>query len=244
MDSQLFRNIERRARAHIISPIVRNIQRNFWGLVKLFIDKKPKKSIELLNEIFLWKRIAIIWNSPILEDSWLWAQIDNYDIVIRFNRGICDTYLDEEHTWSKTDFWTCGALDSLLAKNVRKQLQVSNSRIQILVPLQYDWEQDKNFNMVALELLSPYKDLEKFYMNSDFMEQAIRQLWREPSSWFVIIKYLLTYMNPSEIGLYWFSFSSNNRISGETYSTQHNFDREQQLVMDWVEKHNHLTFHN
>lgn len=242
MPSERLRDIEWRIRARIVSPIVTKIQENFWGLVWLFLNDRPANSIEELENIFSWKKIAIVWNSPALGNTRLWKKIDSYDVVIRFNRWILKEFLDVENTWKKIDFWTVWALDSLTLPSIRKQVKSIQDKVEIIVPLPYlsPGQNKKNLNIAMLECLSPYSNLSKFYIDDYIYKAACLQIWSEPSSGFLIIMHILTQTTPKEIWLYWFSFSSHNRIAGESYSLQHNFTKEEEIVRWWVKQRKRL----
>lgn len=226
------RDLNRKLRSKIINPTVWKLQNYFWNFVRYLIGSNEIKSLDQLSELFNWKSIAIVWNSPCLETSWLWSKIDNYDIVVRFNRWILTSELDSENTWVKTDIWSTWMLDTLVSLNVINQISRTTFNINMLIPFPYEKNNYKGtaFNIAILEKLSPYRAHNKFYMSPSFYDDIYEEVWSEPSSWFILIKYISEKMMPSKIWIFWFTFSSNNRITWETYSDQHDFWKEEGII--------------
>jgi len=242
MRKEIIKDIEWKVRSYFISPLVESAQRNFWNIVRRFLDNAPNGDIEELKSFFSWKKIAIVWNSPILEKSGFWEEIDSHDIVIRFNRGILEKSLDSKNTGRKIDFWVVWALDTLMSFAIKKQVKSVKEKVSILAPMPYSQTAIKalDFNIWILELTPPYDIMEKKYMELELYEYGYSLIWAVPSSWFLMIAYLLNHTSPQEIALYWFSFSSNNRISWETYSSQHNFSKEEEIIKWWMKKDKRL----
>lgn len=243
MTSEALRSIERKFRSRCINPLICGLQDFLGNYIRWIIDHAEIHKVDELNELFKWKRVAIVWNSPVLENSWLWEDIDNYDVVIRFNRWILDANLDKDNTWLKTTFWSTWALDTLLSFNVKRQIQSVKDKILMLIPIPYEENDFKavNFNIALLELLKPYKSQDKFYMDLGVYEAACMQVWALPTSWYLVIKYVLEKTVASEIWLFWFSFSSHNRIVWETYAPKHDFKTEEKIVRQLVNDNDRLT---
>ena len=237
------RDIEWKTRSKVINPIVWKLQDCFWDNVRFLIDSNKIKSSNELAELFNWKSIAIIWNAPYLEKSWLWIEIDNYDIVIRFNRWILEDLLDIENTWIKTDIWSTWMLDTLTSIDIKKQIKQTSSNINMLIPFPYEKNNCRSvgFNIAMLELLFPYKIHNKFYMDSSFYDKIYKEIWSEPSSWFIVIKYILEQMIVSKIWLFWFTFSSDNRITWNTYANQHDFSKEEEIIKELINNNEKIS---
>lgn len=235
-----FKCLERKLRAKLIYPLIDEIQKNYWEKIKKYIDSDNIKSTNELLNIFKNKRVAIIWNSPIIENSWYWEKIDDFDIVIRFNRWILDNKLNSRDTWLRTDIWCTWALDTLTSSEVRKQIMRTTKKIDMIVPFPFEKSEykDNALNLYFLEkaLLYPYKDLNKFYLDFDLFYKVSQSIVWEPTSGFSIIHYILEHTEALEIWLFWFSFSDENRICWKSYATQHNFSKESEIINDLIQK--------
>lgn len=236
------RSIEWQIRSNVIHPIVWKMQEIFWNYFRLLIDDDNIKTLKDLSQSFNEKKVAIVWNSPQLEESWQWKKIDSYDIVIRFNKWILNNKLDSINTWLKCDFWSTWMLDTLTSINVSNQIKRTKWKLNMLIPFPYDVSNWRSvwFNIAMIELFSPYKQHPKYYLPLDFYNNLYESLESEPSSWFTLIKYIAEETSCSEIWLFWFWFSDNNRITWSTYAKQHNFKKEKILVNWFIEKYDNL----
>ena len=241
----IIKKLEWKFRKECIHPIINSIQNIIWDNIKKFIDSGSINNILELNDFFDSKRVAIVWNSPILNDSWFWEEIDNYDIVIRFNKWIINTDLNSENTWIKTDFWSTGSLDTITSNRVKKEINKIKKQIKVLVPYPYDkiYSMNRGLNIAILELTNTYKWVNKFYMDWDFYKKICNDVNAEASSWYSLVRYISECTPAKEVGLYWFSFSTDNRISWESYATLHNFEKEEEIIMSLVDNNDKVNFH-
>lgn len=240
------RNLKINARHKIGSPIARKVQRIFSHRILWVFYWNNFKNLSELKDLFSWKSIAVVWNSPILESSDYGEKIDSQDVVVRFNRWVMDNSLDSKSTWKRTDFWTTWALDVLLSPEVKKHTWNISNQVRLIVPFPHEEtpEIQKGINITLLETLSSYKKFLKYYTDKDLYTEAYKLIWKPPSSWFLIIFFLLQLDVKTQILLFGFSFSSHNRISWEHPETVHDFKREEDIVKAWIEEYPQLHLFN
>lgn len=199
-----------------------------WKIMDIIWDPQVNNFQEIYEvlEKVQWKKIAIIWNSPIIEKWNYWQNIDNYDVVIRINKWILEKYLDKETTGEKTDIWCTIALDTILSPKVFLQNIHSNSKKDIIIP-----HNVKSMRFKYIILRSLYKN-NTLQIPPDMIEEATHLLdGKIPSTWFMLLYLFLKYSHCKEIGLFGFSFSDFNRINNcKSHSDTHNFEKEKEVV--------------
>lgn len=90
-----------------LEPLVKNMSSlTSWIVKKILVDKDKVNYLTELLKSFEWKSVAIVWNSPILNNNNYWKSIDNYDIIIRFNKWILENFLVKADTWLKTTLYS------------------------------------------------------------------------------------------------------------------------------------------
>ncbi len=213
-----------KTRKILAKPILKTINLILSRLNSIILNKENTNSIEELLKCFKWKKIAIIWNSPIIENSWYWDKIDSYDIVIRLNKWILNWFLEKKDTWIKTDLWATIALDTTLSPKVITQNIKSKQKVSMIIPY------DKN-DLKKLVLNILYKNPKSCISNVIFDEISNVLEWKTPSTWFIIIWLFLKYSECLEIWMFWFSFSDFNRINWcRSLTENHNFNLEEIIV--------------
>lgn len=215
-------------RNSIARPILKYVNQTVWKIIEILeieYDEDFNWISEILNNS-KWKKVAIVWNSPIIEDSNYWKTIDSYDIVIRLNKWILNKFLNKDNTWVKTDIWATVALDTTLSPNILLQNTITKRKLDIIIP--YD---TKEMKLKYLILKFLYKN-NKLNIPKSIIKEAYNIVnWATPSTWFMIIYLFLKYSECSDIWLFWFSFSDFNRINWcRSHTKSHNFAKEEEVV--------------
>ena len=181
-------------------------------------------------------RIAIVGNSPILLEKELGSEIDNHDIVVRFNRFITNGY--EKHTGKKVDYWVLSwywepQSDFYLNMDLSHILIAPrNSNIE-LSKKTFD-EKFKNkisFNDVTLINYDKYVKSIKKKLGTD----------KNPTTGFIGIEYFLQNFPDAEYDIYGFDFCKdpNNQHYFEHFenkSIYHEVDKEEKYFWDVLNK--------
>ena len=152
-------------------------------------------------------------------------EIDSHDYVLRFNRWVDSNHLNTNDTWIKTTHWSTWTLDTLTYYDLQQDIR---DRVKFIIPFAFQNSKYKNvwINTLLLNTKKWYKNTDKYYVDNLFYDSLHQELWSEPSSGFVFINYFLLKTAIEKISLYWFDFSTDNRITWNTYAKQHDFEKE------------------
>mgnify|MGYP005986412333 CR=1 FL=1 len=212
-------------RSNIIAPWIKIIQSLMWNNIQKIIKNSTNKDIDELLEISSNKSMAIVWNSPNLINKSFGREIDSHDYVLRFNRWVDSSHLNANETWIKTTHWSTWTLDTLTYYDLQQDIL---DRVKFIIPFAFQNSKYKNvwLNTLLLNTKKWYKNTDKYYVDNLFYDSLYQELWSEPSSGFVFINYFLLKTAIEKISLYWFDFSTDNRITWNTYAKQHDFEKE------------------
>lgn len=203
-----------------------------------------------MNEIWSNKRIALIWNSPNLDSTNYWKDIDSHDIVIRLNTWIIPKKLNKNTTWIKTDIWWTWALNAICNPDVVRELKSNKykfKKILLWIP-ETPYDDSMYFKYLYLIYLKLYNHDLYFTPDSLYYKLANEtSIWEErsfiPSTWFTFFMTLINYLNNNELSLYWFTFDTTHRILKEEINPAHNFEKEKEITLDIIEKNENITLY-
>lgn len=223
-----------------------------------FFSKKIVQSLDLKSHVDYIekmnienKRIAIVWNSPNLNNSNYWEEIDNHDIVFRLNSWIIKSSLSKEKTWLKTSIWWTWAISTLVHPNIWKEIDEMRWNTKEILLCRVDkpqWEQEYFYYLYTIFHKLRWFDL--YFTPSELYEELVKILskWANekniPSTWliFFILLSQLT-KNNNRLSVYGFTFSNEHRIMTPTKKFKHNFEEEKRIIMKIVDENKKIDFY-
>lgn len=218
---------------------ISSIRKGVWPLAKLWVRTIPAQNTasEHFTEIFKWKTVAIVWNSPILTHSWNGWGIDDHDLVIRMNAGIIWNTLNTEDTWVKTDIWATWTATTLVNPVIKDALSNISKELRAII-VSWPDNPSKYISWIS-QLFLFLRFLQNswvYYLPVDLYDQLIEELSEEiskisrPSTWFAVFKTLEWIEEIEAINLYGFTFNTDHRILEPAKNVSHNFRRESEYV--------------
>lgn len=94
-------------------------------------------------------------------------------------------------------------------------------------------------NILVLELLKPYKNLRKHYIDKEVYNSITTKIWKNytPSSGFVISDFVINHTDAYKVWLFGFDFTTLNRISWDSQNKTHNLDLEKESLLKSIKNH-------
>lgn len=192
------------------------------------ITRKSIKSEELLSAC-KGKTVAVVGNAQSLSNSDYGDQIDNYDVVIRFNsapipdaksHGRRTTFIATSFPISWELFETRGA-DGLIWAAPHKELQIPS------------WIYQNDVPCAILEQI--------------FLDSITHQLGKPATTGHLILRLLQKGNQYKEVGLFGFDFFSSatnsSHISTELAHKHHSYNVEKSWVQSWIREDKHVKYY-
>ena len=202
--------------------------------------------LSLLNN----SKIALVWNSPNLNYSEHWEDIDSYDNVIRLNSGIISDKLDSKTTWVKTSLWWIWVINAATHPEVSKEVMDNKSKYKnILLWLSDNLSDHRNAFYKLYMLLIKFRKHRLYYMPDKLYKELIDQVskwtWKKyiPSTWFVFFNLLYNYVWFKRLDLYGFTFSTKHRILSPSILDDHNFQKEKEIIEEIVAREGNIKIY-
>jgi len=167
-----------------------------------------RTDLRKIEEIMRGKRVAIVGNSLSSLSTNYGAEIDKYDVVIRFNRGFI----------------------------TKPEAQGTKTSILILACELSQREIDSYHAKFVINRLPLYKNPVRYTFTNAFIKDISRGLDARCSSGMMAIEWCLR-CRPRSIDLYGFDwYSTPTFYNPKDYVTQHNFDKELERVLKYENK--------
>jgi len=223
--------------ANIVYKIVKNCNFPIDWIIKNNLNFE--KNLDLIK-MFEGKRIAVVWNSPSINEGDFWEDIDRHDIVIRFNRWWYSENLTE-YTWYKTNLW--GIWNP-------KVLEVNDSLLSE-TPILLSHPLDLMLrNLSFLKLINQFWLNKKYKVNLEKYVNMVKLLSDDneeffPSVGFLTINTIVESDIFEKLSIYGFTFNTDHRIEWNNRGMVelHNFSKEKDIILAFVSGNSKISIY-
>ncbi len=206
----------------------------------------PCSTAEHFTSMFAGKSIAIVWNGPNID--WKWDKIDAHDIVMRMNFWVLPNNLKQLDTWIKTDVIALWATQVIVSSKILELVQ-QNTALKVLFCVHTSQPPERE--------ISSTDAVNRFFIEQNYFAmweriwliprelsgQLNQELKSPPSTGFSALNFILQHTKFSNISIFGFDFTSNNRIVGNMKNARHNFWLEKELSYELIKWNPRIQIH-